>query len=322
MPYSSRPTGLAAIILFTLAMGAVVGGAAVAADVKGSADHPLVSRYEGAAIVRYKQEKFNEYTLLLGKPDGKEPGEHQTVEGAITQIRYQIDKERTSLEVYKNYEKALADAGFETLFACKNKDCGGRAFNHLVVEYGDMSENQKDQRFLAAKLTRPEGTAFVSLYIVKAYNIGGPKKDSVYVQLDIIESAEMETGKVAVDADAIGKGLDTEGHIAIYGIFFDSGSDKVKPESDEALGEIAELMKARPDLGLLVVGHTDNQGDLNYNMDLSKRRAASIVKALSENHGIDAARLTPAGVGFLAPVASNRGDAGRGQNRRVELVER
>ena len=319
MPYSQRPAGLAAIILFTLAMG----GAAVAADVKGSADHPLVSRYEGAQIVKYTHEKFDEYTILLGKAKARKPGEHQTVEGAVTMVRYQIDKERTTLEVFKNYEKAMADAGFETLFACKNKECGGRDFGLVVIPYdGVMSDNYNDQRFLAAKLTRPEGTAFVSLYIVKAYNIGGPKKDNVYVQLDIIETAAMETDKVKVDADAIGKGLDTEGHIAIYGIFFDSGSDKVKPESDEALGEIAELMKARPDLGLLVVGHTDNQGDLNYNMDLSKRRAASVVKALSENHGIDAARLTPAGVGFLAPVASNRGDAGRGQNRRVELVER
>lgn len=309
--------------MFALLLVCIVPvSAANAKDVKGSKDHPLVSRYEGAEIIRYKQEKFNEYALLLGKPKGKEPGEHQAVEGAITQIRYQIDKERTSLEVYKNYEKALVDAGFETLFECKNKTCGGRAFNHLVVEYGDMSENYKDQRFLAAKLTRPEGTAYVSLYVVKAYAIGGPKHNTVMVQLDIIESAEMETGKVAVDADAIGKGLDTEGHIAIYGIFFDSGSDKIKPESGEALGEIATLMKARPDLGLLVVGHTDNQGELAYNMDLSKRRAASVVKALSEGHGIGAARLTPAGVGFLAPVASNRGDAGRGQNRRVELVER
>ena len=120
----------------------------------------------------------------------------------------------------------------------------------------------------------------------------------------------------------MGKGLDAEGHIAIYGIYFDSGSDKAKPASDEALGEIAKLLKSRPDLGLLVVGHTDNVGKLDFNMDLSRKRAASVVNALTEGHGIDTARLTPAGVGFLAPVASNRGDAGRAMNRRVELVER
>lgn len=319
MPYSPRPMVLAAIMLFTLAMA----GAVSAADVKGSQDHPLVSRYEGARIIKYTREKFDEYTLLLGMAKARKPGEHQTVEGAVTAIRYEINKERTTLEVFRNYEQALTNAGFETLFACKNKECGGRDFGLVVIPYdGVMSDNYNDQRFLAAKLTRPEGTAFVSLYVVKAYNIGGPKKDNVYVQLDIIETTEMETGKVTVDAEAMGKGLDAEGHIAIYGIYFDSGSDKIKLESDAALGEIAKLMKSRSDLGLLVVGHTDNQGKLDYNMDLSRRRAASVVKALTEGHGIDAARLTPAGVGFLAPVASNRGDAGRGQNRRVELVER
>lgn len=319
MPYSPRPMGLAAIMLFTFA----TAGIASAADVKGSQDHPLVSRYEDARIVKYAREKFDEYTLLLGKAKARKPGEHQSVEGTVTAIRYEIDKERTTLEVFRNYEQALTDAGFETLFACKNKECGGRDFGLVVIPYdGVMSDNYNDQRFLAAKLTRPEGTAFVSLYVVKAYNIGGPKKDNVYVQLDIIETTEMETGKVAVDAEAIGKGLDAEGHIAIYGIYFDSGSDKIKPASDEALGEIAKLLRSRPDLGLLVVGHTDNQGKLDYNMDLSKRRAASVVKALTKGHGIAAARLTPAGVGFLAPVASNRGDAGRPMNRRVELVER
>lgn len=319
MPYSRRPLVLAIIILFTLTLG----GAASAADVKGSKDHPLVSRYEGGQIVKYAQVKFDEYTLLLGKAKARKSGEHQTVEGSVTQIRYQIDKERTTLEVFRNYQQALTDAGFETLFSCRNKECGGRDFGLVVIPYdGIMSDNYNDQRFLAAKLTRPEGTAYVSLYIVKAYNIGGAKKDNVYVQLDIIETAEMETGMVTVDAEAMGKGLDAEGHIAIYGIFFDSGSDKVKPASDEALGEIAKLMKARPDLKLLVVGHTDNQGDLNYNMDLSKRRAAAVVKTLTKSHNIATARLSPAGVAFLAPVASNRGDAGRGQNRRVELVAR
>jgi outer membrane protein OmpA-like peptidoglycan-associated protein len=316
---SALAFAVAVLMMSTLAMS----GAASGADVKGGKDHPLVSRYEGGRIVKYAQVKFDEYTLLLGKAKARKPGEHLTVEGAVTQIRYEIHKERTTLEIFRNYRQALADAGFETLFACKNKECGGRDFGLVVIPYdGVMSDNYNDQRFLAAKLTRPEGTAYVSLYIVKAYNIGGAKKNNVYVQLDIVETAEMETGMVTVDAEAMGKGLDAEGHIAIYGIYFDSGSDKVKPASDEALGEIAKLMEARPDLELLVVGHTDNQGDLDYNMDLSKRRATAVVKALTKGHGIGADRLMPAGVAFLAPVASNRGDGGRSQNRRVELVER
>ena len=295
-----------------------------AKDVKGSKDHPLVSRYEGAVIARYETRKFDEYSLLLAALKGRDLGEHQVVEGRITKIVYEIDKSRTTLEVFKNYESALSGAGFETLFSCKNQKCkNGHNFAYAVHD-GKLATggNHEDQRFLTAKLTRPEGTAYVSLYVVKAHGMGGPKHNTVFVGLDVIEAAAMETDKVTVDAEAMGKGLDAEGHIAIYGIYFDSGSDTLKAESNEALAEIAKLMKSRPDLNLLVVGHTDNQGKLAYNMDLSKRRAAAVVKSLTENHGIKGSRLTPAGVGFLAPVASNRGDEGRALNRRVVLVER
>ena len=292
-----------------------------AADVAGSKDHPLVSRYEGAAITRYEQVEFDEYALVLGKYKGREIGDHRTVEGRVTKIIYEIDKSRTTLEVFRNYQTALAGAGFEILFACKDKECGDRNFGY-GVHGGRLGGSPNGQRFLSARLVRPEGTAYVSLYVKKAYEIGGSKKNTVYVGLDVIETREMETDKVTVDADAMAKGLEAEGHIAIYGVYFDSGSDRIKPESAEALGEIARLMAARPGLDLLVVGHTDNQGKLDYNMDLSRRRAAAVVAALVEQHGIGAARLTPAGVGFLAPVASNHGEAGRALNRRVELVER
>ncbi len=310
-------------VAFTAALAAVLllPADGVAADVKGSKDHPLVSRYEGAAITRYGQVEFDEYALVLGKYKGREIGDHQTVEGRVTKIIYEIDKSRTTLEVFRNYQTALTGAGFQVLFTCKDKECGSRDFGY-GVHGGILGGSPKGQRFLAAKLVRPEGTAYVSLYIKKAYEIGGAKQNTVYVGLDVIESKEMETDKVTVDAEAMAKGIEAEGHIAIYGVYFDTGSDKVKAESAEALAEIAKLLAAKPELKLLVVGHTDNQGKLAYNMDLSRRRAASVVAALVEQHGIAAARLTPGGVGFLAPVASNRGEAGRTLNRRVELVER
>lgn len=300
---------------------ALAGPVARAEDLAGSKDHPLVSRYEGAAITKYKLDKFDEYKLVLGKFNGQEVGEHQKIEGQVVKIVYEIDKSRSTLEVYKNYESALTSAGFEILWSCSNEDCGGLDFSY-GIHGGALGGWPDDHRYLAAKLSRPEGTAYVSLYIRKFTDIGGPMKDTVYASLNVVESKEMETDKVKVDAEAIGKGLDAEGHIAIYGIYFDSGSDKLKPESDEALGEIASLMKSRAELKLLVVGHTDNQGNMDYNMDLSRRRAASVVAALAEKFGIAGDRLTPAGVGFLSPVASNRGDEGRAQNRRVELVER
>jgi len=94
----------------------------------------------------------------------------------------------------------------------------------------------------------------------------------------------------------------------------------VKPESQPTLAEIAKLMKSDTSLRLHVVGHTDNQGKPDYNLDLSRRRAASVVAQLTGAYGIAANRLDAFGCGVYAPVASNEAEAGRAKNRRVELV--
>jgi outer membrane protein OmpA-like peptidoglycan-associated protein len=70
-----------------------------------------------------------------------------------------------------------------------------------------------------------------------------------------------------------------------------------------------------------VVGHTDSQGTYEHNMDLSMRRAEAVVKSLADDYSIDKGRLRAAGVGYLAPVASNDTVDGQAKNRRVELVK-
>jgi len=72
---------------------------------------------------------------------------------------------------------------------------------------------------------------------------------------------------------------------------------------------------------VLVVGHTDNQGSYEYNLDLSAKRANAVKAALVSSHGVDAKRLTAAGAGMMAPVATNDSEEGRAKNRRVVLVK-
>ena len=110
------------------------------------------------------------------------------------------------------------------------------------------------------------------------------------------------------------------GRVALYGILFDTGKADVKPESKPALEEIAKLLKSDSNLKLRVVGHTDNQGSLDGNIALSKRRAESVNAALVGQYGISGQRLSAFGVADLAPVASNAQEEGRSKNRRVELV--
>ena len=82
-----------------------------------------------------------------------------------------------------------------------------------------------------------------------------------------------------------------------------------------------ELLKEDPGLKIYVVGHTDSVGKLDYNMNLSRKRAEAVVEVLVSKHGISSGRLKPHGVGPLVPASSNRSDDGRALNRRVELVE-
>jgi outer membrane protein OmpA-like peptidoglycan-associated protein len=299
---------------------------APAADVAGSRDHPMISRYAGSEIVKYEQKEFDAYTLALGRSQNRQAGPKpvRALEGRLTRLNYRAPEGRSALEVFRNYEQALTGAGFEVLFRCQDPACGSLSHALLTGSFATLhflNYNEKDQKYLAAKLARPEGEVYVALYSVRAYNVGGKDKNRVFTQLDVIEPRAMQAGKVQVDAGAMAREIAAHGKVALYGIHFDSNKAEIKPESKPALDEIGKLLKQNAALKLLVVGHTDNAGDFDYNLDLSRRRAQSVVQALTAQYGVAPARLKPAGVSYAAPVASNRAEDGRAKNRRVELVE-
>jgi outer membrane protein OmpA-like peptidoglycan-associated protein len=129
------------------------------------------------------------------------------------------------------------------------------------------------------------------------------------------------TQEIAADAKFMAEGINTTGHVAIYGIYFDFNKADVKPESEPALKEITKLLQQDPKLKIYVVGHTDNVGGLDYNMKLSQQRAEAVVKELVSKYKIAPDRLKAGGAGPLAPVASNDTEEGKAKNRRVELVK-
>ncbi|HET6348091.1 MAG TPA: OmpA family protein [Candidatus Krumholzibacteria bacterium] len=111
------------------------------------------------------------------------------------------------------------------------------------------------------------------------------------------------------------------GKLVTYGIYFDSGSDVVKPESAPVLRQIAGYMQKNAAVKIQILGHTDNQGTSDGNMDLSKRRAASVAKVLAEQFKISADRFTTDGMGDTKPIAKNETSEGRAANRRVEFTK-
>jgi outer membrane protein OmpA-like peptidoglycan-associated protein len=304
-------------------------------DSPGSADHPLVSRYTGSFIDGQQVLDFDSYTLPVGPvvPNSESqrvPSKKITLGGKVTRTLYRGPRERSTLGILRNYQSALEAAGFEILYTCGGEDCG-RLFHWVFYKdreqrilstktSGSAFDIPQDLRYLAAKGAVGDRTVHVSVLV--AFDAGFSKLSKQPVTLvEVIESEAMDTGMVTIDAEAMAKGIDATGHIAIYGVYFDTDSAEIKTESSPTLTEIAKLLEARPSLKLLVVGHTDNQGDYDYNMRLSGRRAEAVARALSAQHGIDGSRLRAAGVGYLAPVASNETAAGRERNRRVELVK-
>jgi outer membrane protein OmpA-like peptidoglycan-associated protein len=282
-------------------------------DVAGSRDYPGIGRFAGSIITGYQVKDFDA-ARLQATPfrDGRPTGERR-LEGRITRIAYRTNPGPSILEVARNFATQLAKAGFETLIACDADACGGIPFVEAVdtLPIPQMWIDGFDYRYFAGRKAEG-GRETYSAVLVSRNN------DHIYAQVTVVVVGAMENKMV--DAGAMAKGLSESGHIALYGIYFDTDKAVVKPESRPTLEEIAKLLRAQPQLNVFIVGHTDNLGTHDYNMTLSRRRAEAVAAELAKSYQIAATRLRTAGVGFLAPVGSNGSEEGRALNRRVELV--
>jgi outer membrane protein OmpA-like peptidoglycan-associated protein len=251
-------------------------------DKAGCKDHALFpTRMPGYVIESCKVEEFGVYEFFTTKPP-KIP-----IEGRFTFVTYAVTDrkaEPSAIAVVRNYENAIRKVGGTILQSVPNWWVNGK-----VV---------KDGREAWAQAEKGNGK----------------------IWLRIVEKQGMQQHVVA-DAAALASDLRSSGHVAVYGITFDTNKAELKPESTPSLEQIAKLLKQDPALKLKVVGHTDMVGALDANMKLSQARAEAVVQALVTQHGIAAARLKGFGVGPLAPVASNDSDEGRAKNRRVEIVK-
>jgi OmpA-OmpF porin, OOP family len=327
-------------------------------DIPGGKDNPLVKRYEGSFIVSYERESFTDFKVplstleLTDRHDGMNnklylPKKEMELEGAKTRLAYLIPAERSPLEVLRNYEDVVKATGGEILFSCKADGCGGNPHRSSAGGGGDSSlmmyflvEKQlkdastsngacaqtrriDDQRFFTGRIPQSSGDAYVTVHTYKVLDDSYCKafNDRTVALVHILEPKAREQKMVVVKADEMARTIESTGRIALYGIFFDTDKTDLKAESAPTLTEIAQMMKANPKLAILVVGHTDNQGAYEYNIDLSRRRADAVVKALASSHGVDAKRMRGGGVGMMAPAAANDTEEGRAKNRRVEIVK-
>jgi OmpA-OmpF porin, OOP family len=140
-----------------------------------------------------------------------------------------------------------------------------------------------------------------------------------YYYQTIITEQQMKQ-EVTADASSLQDEINKTGHVAVYGILFDTGRATLQDSSTSTLSEIVKLLQEDMALKLRIEGHTDNVGPAAANQTLSQKRADT-VRTWLVGHGIAADRLTAKGFGDTQPIADNSTDDGRAKNRRVELAK-
>jgi outer membrane protein OmpA-like peptidoglycan-associated protein len=212
---------------------------------------------------------------------------------------------------------------------------GFEAFSWKEAEYGDIN-TKKEIDFLLTNTNKLVKISIwfqkqrVRLYANESKIFDIPRLVPPGLVLDRIRFSTWEAEqvyvymsnlRVAVGAPDTRSKLITEGKFVTHGIYFDSGSDKIKPESYGVLKDIAAVLSQNPDVKITIIGHTDSDGEDSMNLKLSKLRAASVRNSLSSDFGIDAVRMQTDGKGEAQPVGPNNTLVEKANNRRVEFIK-
>jgi OmpA-OmpF porin, OOP family len=306
-----------------------------AQDLPNSKDPAGMKRYQGSELIGYRAPKFDEYLLPLGPPTGTEPiayEKSEPLEGQVSYYTYLAPVGRSPAEFFRNYKQEFQRLGIAVLYEKKPGEHGwfGPTFDKIASDT-DLAQilgyDEADERLLVGKSRDAKPSyylVFVTAYqdgVIPERLEGRVAKGQALAALVVVTADTMEKKMAFVNADDMKQSIHDSGKVALYGLYFDTDKDVVKSESQPTLAEIAKLLKGEPSLRLHIVGHTDNQGKAEYNLDLSRRRATSVARELTSKYGITTNRLDAFGCGIYAPVASNEVEDGRAKNRRVELVQ-
>jgi OOP family OmpA-OmpF porin len=286
-----RGTHVSVSVLALCSMLAAPAPAQEAADAKGCKDSALLSRVPGCWIEECANREFDSVDIYrqAEKQDEFEVTKGQPVEGATAVIEYSCASTVSPLQIARNAEGALRTAGYTVVVSGKITNDVGNHVPTVVASKGGQ---------WVQVVTDTGGRA----YIMSAVREAGMKQE------------------VTADANAMAAEIQKTGHVAVYGINFDTGQSTIKAESDTVLQQIVAVLATNPSWKMRIEGHTDDVGTKAMNDGLSTRRSGS-VEAWLVAHGVANARLTHAGYGATRPVGDNKTEEGRAKNRRVELVK-
>ncbi len=248
-------------------------------DAKGCKENSVVTRMPGCIITSCENRDFASADM----PRKQNERGHQ-VEGQLERTVYSCPREKSPLELGRNTETALKNAGFQIYYSYVYGS-GGRFY-----------------------LTAQKESQWVHLNVVS---------DS-YEIIALKEKAMEQTMKA--NAEGWADQVNQTGRVSVYGINFDTGKATIRPESEAVLAEVAKMLQANLSWAMLVAGHTDNVGAKDMNLTLSRQRAEAVSAWLSAK-GVDKSRLVPAGFGDTRAIADNKDEEGRQKNRRVDLIK-
>ena len=251
-------------------------------DVPGCKDSPMFNRMPNMFITECSS-NFNEMEITMSAE------KKETKEGTRTAIQYVYSLEEATapsfFQIVKNFENAIIKTGGKRIYY--GKEAG-----------------------VATLFTQSAGK---DVWVVLS-DFSGARAGNF--QLEILE---VEGMKQDIAAGAMLEALNTTGSIALY-INFETGKALIKPESENIIDQVAQLLKENAALKISVEGHTDNVGTAPANQTLSENRAKAVMNAIIAK-GIDKARLSSKGWGQTKPIADNKTDDGKAKNRRVEIVK-
>jgi OOP family OmpA-OmpF porin len=283
-------------------------------------DSPLIEPYPGTTIENTFSNDLINYQIATGVAAGEQI-ESVTIEGELNHILYMGARDASILRVYKSIELTLKQSGFAITYSCKNENCGGDLVSRLINS-GDQNKYNSvrydgpvnNNFYYIASKQNLNGIDHYLVYFI--YKYGG---NAIYIAQDIVSSQPKAIAELEVNLDF--SKMNTTGKVILQGVLFETNSANISNESDKSLSIISEYIKSNPSKKFYVVGHTDSDGQLDSNLTLSRARAASVTEVLIKKYNIAAVSLSPHGLASLSPIASNINGAGKGANRRVELVE-
>jgi OmpA-OmpF porin, OOP family len=287
----------------------------------------IISLFKGSDSIFDDKIGFETHYYLTGNTS------YEKVEGTMRRQFASVPKGVSAYEVIKNYEKAILSKGGTVFHISRNansytdKETGKKIafmkdyFSKGRVEDRGLSNMKlwayanlpiEAETYVAGKVSTPQNDVFISVSAAVFSN-------TTYYSLVTVIAEAMDLDNVTMSL--MNEKIGQTGRVAIYDIFFDTGTAEIKKESSAALQVISDYLKKNPDKLFLMVGHTDNTGNFSANMKLSMDRANAVTQRLVTNYGIRADQVKPVGVGPACPQMSNSTDKGRAKNRRVELVE-